>query len=476
MRSFEIASAIGALILSLLCMDRTKLGFGWKAFVILVVAVAIVHGLVEGPRIHMAFVYAAILALLVLTLTAQWQVPRLLNGWIPVFAVLGIGFSAYQSAVAHPVFRFPRLTGPYASGRSSFHWIDPGRKEKFGEGGTRQREVMVEVWYPAIMAEGAKPAPYLQRELVGKRDSQLLLVKTRSYLDLEVAQPGSGFPVLLFSPRLGGSRFQNTYMFEELASHGYIIFSVDHPYSSGKTVFPDGRVIPIRLGFLDFSSESAYSGSVTAVEADVSARAADLRFVLDQIVRLAEGTQPSRFAGRLDLSKAGVMGHSVGASAASEACRLDTRFRACLNLDGWFFGELKERGIDRPFFVMIDNTPRPSPIELSSKDLSKQREAQRIEDGFVEYERSLSKYGGYKMDVSGLAHENYSDEALYSGSLGIGSSGKIDPQLAHKIINEYTLAFFNRHLLNRKEALLEAASSPYEAVRFRPYQQVLSNP
>ena len=45
------------------------------------------------------------------------------------------------------------------------------------------------------------------------------------------AQPvNEKFPVLIFSHGIGGLKTQNTTQMEEMASHGYVVFSCDHPY------------------------------------------------------------------------------------------------------------------------------------------------------------------------------------------------------------------------------------------------------
>jgi predicted dienelactone hydrolase len=45
--------------------------------------------------------------------------------------------------------------------------------------------------------------------------------------------------VVLFSPGLAGVRSQNTAWAQELASHGYVVVALDHPYDSA--ALADGR-------------------------------------------------------------------------------------------------------------------------------------------------------------------------------------------------------------------------------------------
>ena len=66
---------------------------------------------------------------------------------------------------------------------------------------------------------------------------------THARLEGPIASHGHPFPVLLFNPAWTGRRTQNTFLAEELASHGYIVAGIDHTYNSGPVAFPDGRVV-----------------------------------------------------------------------------------------------------------------------------------------------------------------------------------------------------------------------------------------
>lgn len=50
--------------------------------------------------------------------------------------------------------------------------------------------------------------------------------------------------------------------------------------------------------------------------------------------------------------------------------------------------------------------------------------------------------------------------------LGIGLLGPIDGARAHRIINAYSLAFFERHLKGRPQKLLDGPAMPYPEVHF----------
>ncbi|KJY27621.1 collagen alpha-5(VI) chain, partial [Streptomyces sp. NRRL S-444] len=70
---------------------------------------------------------------------------------------------------------------------------------------------------------------------------------THATFDAPVAGGGERFPVVLFSPGLGGVRTQNTAWAEELAGHGYVVVGLDHPYDSAGVVLTEGRTIRTKV-------------------------------------------------------------------------------------------------------------------------------------------------------------------------------------------------------------------------------------
>jgi len=152
-----------------------------------------------------------------------------------------------------------------------------------------------------------------------------------------VAMSPKRFPVVIFSHGLGGSGFGYTALFEDLVSHGYVIASIEHPGTADVVVFPDGRLV-------SQSHDTPPPGLTPAqrmqrmmdqVGQGIEVGAADERFVLDRLSQEnAHDAQRFALAGRLDLNRVAVMGHSAGADFAARACELDAHFTACVDLDG----------------------------------------------------------------------------------------------------------------------------------------------
>ncbi len=66
---------------------------------------------------------------------------------------------------------------------------------------------------------------------------------------------------------------------------------------------------------------------------DTGAR--DIVFALNQITKLDDGNEETFvLRKKLDLNRVASMGHSAGGANATLACQMDSRFKACLSLDG----------------------------------------------------------------------------------------------------------------------------------------------
>jgi pimeloyl-ACP methyl ester carboxylesterase len=381
----------------------------------------------------------------------------------------------------------PPPTGPYAVGRVAYHWIDSSRHESYSADQSARRELMVEVWYPAETPPSAQTAPYLPDfATMARVDGDLKRVLGAAYSEVEsgrlrthtvegaaLSQAEKRYPLLVFSHGFDEQALNYTAMLEDLASHGYVIAAVEHPYDAGCVIFPDGRAI----GFAQEKWDEAIKkpdGAVAYQSAQIPIRAADIRFTISQMICYAEKPElGALFAGRLDLRKIGVFGHSLGGVAAARACQLDRRIRAGMNQDADLYGYpyiVYSRGdtIRQPFcffatdhsIYISDHIPPPTDEELAKQKLSRDRYNAMVHAYQHNQDNALAAMpaGSYRICLEGPGsnHRSFMDTNL----LAIGNSpAAAKHRLNLQIVREYTLAFFDKYLRGKKDTILERSTN-----------------
>ncbi|MFE4977540.1 alpha/beta hydrolase family protein [Kitasatospora sp. NPDC056651] len=371
-------------------------------------------------------------------------------------ACLGLIAAGPVAAWAFPVPVFPEPSGGFAVGTRVVQWTDPDRPETFTADPDDRRTVVVQLWYPARRSPAGTPrAQYLGRtEQEARTVSEALArgvglpgflvdgvprARSRAVFDAPVEDGGGRFPVVLFSPGSGGVRTQNTAWAEELASHGYVVAALDHPYDSAAVVLADGRTVTTETASSgDPDKDEELAAGWTAV------RAADLRFVLTRLEgldrgdRLDQGNGPGQgtgadpLTGRLDTGRAAVAGHSMGGAAALQAARQDHRFGAVIDLDGFPHGPASP-ALAQPVLALTQAiTPATDP-----RYLPRLTEALAAGTG-----------ASYRLTVPGAAHLTFMDGPLYLPPVPsiVGTLGRTG---SPRLVAGATLAFLDAALRGR---------------------------
>ncbi len=372
----------------------------------------------------------------------------------------------------------PPPTGDYTIGTTHLVFVDETRPELFTEDPADHREVTVKVWYPGDAVKKASAAPYYENaEAIVPRfgyPSTLLDLNTNSNIGIPVGHQEDMYPVILFNHGWGEHAAQNTVLMEELASHGYVVLSLAHHYEAKYWVYPDGD-----LGFLVTESprfqkifgEQSKPGIMDLFQAMFTTKGAaaqeslfrqtvefmptflgesprhwadDIRFVIDQLDSLNRSDE--RFKGKLDLGRLGVMGMSMGGIATGQACLIEPRIKAGMNIDGGLLGDLADTVVTQPMFYM------------GSKR-------------FVGYHEVFADHAAgdaYTLIIGDADHYDFTDfTLLHREHLMIGS---VDGQRMLDIMNDYTLAFFDLYLRGKESDLLRGETKPYAEVDFRVHK------
>ena len=360
-----------------------------------------------------------------------------------------IAASVTSASQASAVSGISAPTGPFAVGRRVLRWQDDARREVLSSRPDDKRNVVVWLWYPSVDRPGAQRAPFVDEF---DRVSKLLSGDERKLARAGVTHasadgplptlPGK-FPVVLFSPGAGSLPALYTSLCEELASHGYVVAAVDHPYDDRVVLLADGRVIPMA------KPPSGGEQFLRYQRTRVDVRTEDLRFVLDQLSRLESGQLRDPLAGRLELSRVGAFGHSVGGMTAAQACRTDPRVLACSNLDGVVAAMPAYAGpsgdaLEKSFLFM--EKPLPA-VRGEAADVAERRLAVLRQKGNAVME-GVRGGRSYRVTISGATHATFSDEEVLTG--------KAERQAAlNRLVRQLLVAFFDSNLKGAAETALD---------------------
>ncbi|KPL91459.1 alpha/beta hydrolase family protein [Herpetosiphon geysericola] len=319
----------------------------WRLSTALLPAVvSLIQILLEGWRIQLLPLYGlASLVLLNQLLASSERRLRIISG----ISFVGLVLSIIGASWLLPVPSLPTPTGLYAVGIVDRVVVDS----------SRQRRLMVSVWYPAAYAgEPASLTKYPDQIAAGLGDMTgipAFVFQHLRYITLAASEgvpmlsTAGPLPVLVFSPGMVGLRAQNSSTFQELASWGYLVVAIDHTDAAAVTVFPDGEV---RFSnFAHFGIDPAQEVTTEQINQHVlPVWIADQRFVLDTLERW--NANDSLLAGQLDLSHIGIFGHSFGGATALETCEVDARCKVVINLDGGLYGKSVERAATKPLLLI----------------------------------------------------------------------------------------------------------------------------
>jgi predicted dienelactone hydrolase len=327
-----------------------------------------------------------------------------------------------------PVARLPGPDGPCDVGTRVVSLSDSSRQEVFAEEAGHSRVLVAQIWYPAspggaaryapYMARSGDPSPFFKAPIWALLASHLHLITTHSQSNAAVSGQGAPYPVLIFSHGLMGGRIQNTIQAEHLASHGYVVVGIDHPYDASFAIFPDGHVICSQL----LTAKADQPGKPSLRKDGIDVRVADVRLVLDRLPSVVSGTQ---LDGRLDFTKVGVFGHSFGGATALAAAAGDPRVKAAVSMDG-SIGDVAVCTIP----VLLIEGDRGSGGPLGSAAYRQRHRGQC---------RSLI--------IRGAGHANFTDLPFLSPLHWLSlKTGPIAPERFAETINTACREFFDQHL------------------------------
>lgn len=413
----RVIARVGEIVIFLLALLAPQVAWDFRfktCFLMLVIRVvtALVGYVVKrekatGNKKKLGAVVNAVLGILVLTVSL---VPAML-------------FTGYEGL---------ETTGVYEVKETSAILVDESRTESFETDGSK-REIPVHFYYPEIENGGE-----------------------------------NSFPLVLFSHGAFGYYQSNTSTYMELASNGYVVISLDHPYHSFFTEDAAGQLITVNPNFLQEVMYINQDGTPEEEIFELSSkwleiRTADIKFVLDSVEEAkAKGACQAEWfinsedseqdilevLAMADVEKIGLMGHSLGGAASVTVGREREDIDAVIDLDGTMLGE--QLSYENGSYQYYEEA---YPIPLFSIDNEEHYlQGDTIDALYVNnvvLENALDSKHTYFV---GSGHMNFTDLPLLSPVLAsMLGTGTIDETECVKTMNEIILQYFDYYLKGEGE-------------------------
>ena len=357
----------------------------------------------------------------------------------------------------------PIPTGKYQIGTTEIFLTDSSRKERFKKRDFRR--IYIKIWYPAMDVNQKKTELYLQNyseELIHSifktKDfseqwlGELKKQKTYSYPNATLDTSLTKYPMIVFTPGyyFGMAELYSVYM-EELASHGYIVCSVNHPYEQPYISFPDEDIYIkkkrtqwayLQLVFANWfqfrkkdspekieKTTRYYHKMLHRFNKALVYWVDDSRFFLNYLETYqAETGDPVVKA--IDMDRIGGLGQSFGGAVIGQLCLRDERLKAGINLDCFQFGDVIDEPLNQPF-MLIQSDYQPT-WNLGNT---------------INYKNNSGDF--FLLSLFNASHFIFSDGAIlpyYSTEFKNRMIGDVDGSRLLKTTNAYMLNFFNHYL------------------------------
>lgn len=333
-------------------------------------------------------------------------------------------------------------TGSYSVKMASAILVDEGRAESFETDGS-YREVPVYFYYPDMTVPAAEQ---------------------------------ESFPLVVFSHGAFGYYQSNTSTYMELASHGYVVISLDHPYHSFFTKDTAGKTIIVNPQFMQEVMHVNENGTaeeeiIELAHGWLDIRLGDMGFVVDTMKEtknmldggkkelptswfLTEASDEQAIYDALhiaDTEKIGLMGHSLGGAASVTLGRTRSDIDAVIDLDGTMLGEeYSYRNGEYEFYEEAYPVPllvlNNEPHHFEGEDVKELYVNRVVLANAVD-----AKYTYFK----GSGHMNFTDLPLFSPALAsLLGVGEVDAEECVKTMNQVVLEFFNGYLKDMGEVII----------------------
>jgi pimeloyl-ACP methyl ester carboxylesterase len=347
---------------------------------------------------------------------------------------------------------FPAPPGDFRVHLAHTELIDESRLDPFND--THVRRIMVSQFTPVPNHECVRTCkvPYMSAELskfeddifyeyygdIGWPGQVLDKLELETCCEVKKGSHKVTYPTVFLDTGLNTTRLFYTGTAQHIASLGYEVILLDHPYETDVVQFPDGEII--------FGGHIGRDPNNTAVlQFGLDVRADDASFVLDT----------------LKICRAVYIGHSFGGAAAANVIPKEPRIVGGVNLDGALWGRAINAGVAHPF-LQFGSAGHNSSSEPSWSSFWDAMDSNYPDVWYRELTLDDALHGSYWDlpiigDITGLREEPTLEEFLF---------GKVTGERVMEVLRAYLGDFVNFSLLGGDEGLLAEESPEFPDVHF----------
>lgn len=211
--------------------------------------------------------------------------------------------------------------------------------------GKEKRKIPMMFYYPSNC--GSKMCPYKDVLFQKARLKGNMIdngVKTYCYSDGTLSSEIDKYPVIIYSHGLTGFQMESTVLCADLASNGFIVVSIGHPFGSGAVTYTDGTMFDIPEDS-DVDIKDLKNLGLLWEE--------DIFHVIRYLKKIQNGDIKTCFSGRLDIENGvNLLGVSFGGCCSIGALLKEQQAKCAINLDGNLFIDLEPTYTDKPILVL----------------------------------------------------------------------------------------------------------------------------
>ncbi|PNP46079.1 hypothetical protein TGAMA5MH_02114 [Trichoderma gamsii] len=349
----------------------------------------------------------------------------------------------------------PGPTGPYAVAMKEQPLTDTSRADPLDPTGkSKSRRLLVSLYLPVDTSRRSCPTvivPYMNPPVAasyGQQAAQFGLPNTlynefqMEFCDLKKFSPcgqasnkGKEYPFIFFDPGFGESRLIYSAMARSLASHGYVVVSVDHPFDAPAVQFPDGSVI---------EGVDLDDSNLSVLQKVLKVRNDDISFIISQLED-PKIMKPllADFPGKINYKQLAIWGHSFGGATAAAVIHSDKRVVGGLDLDGMLIDPILSTDITKPFILAGRKGH-------NAEDPSWNQFWTHLKGKSMEIAIADTQHGAFKDDLMLLSTMNFTAEVKEALQ---GVLGSIDPHQLDKDLNGILTAYFDLIFYGKKQSL-----------------------